>query len=492
MSMTKIAHCTAPKGDHRLYLLPAGKALPATLPLHEHWQRILERKHVKAAELAKSPLVADLPDGTRAALVMADAGQARFERLTVLRKAVMLLLDESPRQLCIVSLGADPTVDEDAVYVALVNGAALPQQKKKPPKPLEKLWVCRPGHSGRADRRASADFSGVTALAQANLLARELTALPPNRLDPVQYRKRLRALAREKRFSITEYDFRKLQKLGAGAFCAVAQGSDADGGGAAIVHLSWQPKRKIAKRIALVGKGICFDTGGHNLKPGTFMTSMHTDMGGSAVALALLVAAAELDLPVRIDCWLAIAKNHVSPTAYVPGDIVTALNGTTIEVVHTDAEGRMVLADALVLATRATQDTKPDLVMDFATLTGSMKTALGRRYAGVFASDDELAALAVAAGRSSGERVCVFPQDADYDAALDSSVADVKQCTLEGGADHILATRFLSRFVGDTRWLHMDLSPTNCAGGLGAVATDLTGFGVSWGLALLRSWAETP
>jgi leucyl aminopeptidase len=218
------------------------------------------------------------------------------------------------------------------------------------------------------------------------------------------------------------------------------------------------------------------------------MAGMHEDMAGSAVALALLCAAAELKLPIAIDCWLAIARNHISPTAYAQGDIVTALNGTTIEVVHTDAEGRMVLADTLALATKA----QPDLTIDFATLTGSMITALGTRYSGVFATNDALAALAVAAGKESGERVCVFPQDEDYEAALESKVADVKQCTLENDADHILAARFLGRFVGKTPWIHVDLSAASCNGGLGAVASDTTGFGVSWGLALLRSWAGTP
>jgi leucyl aminopeptidase len=352
----------------------------------------------------------------------------------------------------------------------------LPQQKKKMPAALKEIVLPR--------RPAGADF--CIARARANLLARELTALPPNRLDPAHYRQRLRALAKEKRFSIEEYGFRTLKKMGAGAFCAVAQGSDGEGGGAAIVKLSWRPKKAV-QTLALVGKGICYDTGGHNLKPAKYMAGMHEDMNGSAVALAILCAAAELKLPVAIDCWLAIAKNHLSPTAYAQGDIVTALDGTTIEVVHTDAEGRMVLADTLALAAKG----KPQLMIDFATLTGSMMSALGQRYSGVFASSDALAAQAVAAGRESGERICVFPQDADYEAALDSKVADIKQCTLEGDADHILAARFLGRFVGKTPWIHMDLSAASCTGGLGAVATDTTGFGVNWGMALLQTSLQT-
>jgi leucyl aminopeptidase len=476
-TLPKLTVTANPKSSHRLILLPAGKSLPADLPERDFWQRLLKRKDSKTEELAKSPVAADLPDGTRAALVMIDADKPRFERLTALRKATMLLLDETPKKLAIVPLGVADDTLADALYVALVNGMPLPQQKKKPAQTLKEVILDR--------RPASADF--CMALARANLLARELTALPPNLLDPAHYRQRLRALAKEKKFSIEEYDFRKLKKLGAGAFCAVAQGSDGNGGEAAIVHLSWQPK-KATKNIALVGKGICYDTGGHNLKPAKYMAGMHEDMNGSAVALSILCAAAELNLPVRIDCWLAIAKNHLSPTAYAQGDIVTALNGTTIEVVHTDAEGRMVLADTLALAAKQ----KPELMIDFATLTGSMMTALGARYSGVFASSDALAAQAVAAGKASGERVCVFPQDADYEPALDSKVADIKQCTLEGDADHILAARFLGRFAGKTPWIHMDLSAASCTGGLGAVATDTTGFGVSWGIALLHSWAGTP
>ena len=484
-ALPKITVSAKPQGDHLLYLLPAGKALPDGLPQGPFWRQLLKRRDAKAAELAKAPQAADLPDGSRAALVMIDPAKSRFERLTALRKATMLLLDETPATLCIVPHGVDDEAVQDAVYVALVNGVPLPAQKKKPVQALQEIIAV----SADGRRPAGADFSAVAALARANLLARELTALPPNLLDPAHYRKRLRTLAKERGFAIEEYDFKRLKKMGAGAFCAVAQGSHGEGGDAAIVRLSWRPRKKGMETLALVGKGICYDTGGHNLKPAKYMAGMHEDMNGSAVALAILCAAAELDLPVAIDCWLAIAKNHLSPTAYAQGDIVRALDGTTIEVVHTDAEGRMVLADALALAAKQ----KPGLLIDFATLTGSMQVALGQRYSGVFASDATLAAQAVAAGQASGERVCVFPQDADYEPALDSKVADIKQCTLEGDADHILAARFLGRFVGKAPWMHVDLSASSCNGGLGAVATDLTGFGVAWGIAILkeRSCAAT-
>ncbi|MDP2824461.1 MAG: leucyl aminopeptidase family protein [Sulfuritalea sp.] len=470
---------------HGLMVLAATDSLPADLPQRSQWLAVLKRKDMKARDLAKTPLALDLPDGRRLALLMVDIALSRFERLTRLRKAAMLLQDEAPQRLSIwVAAGEGmDDVARDAAYVAQINGMPLPVRKKKPAAALKRIDLFAP--------LAAADLAPVDALARANLLARELTALAPNELTPASYRKRIRGLAAESGLAFEEFDYRRLKKMGAGAFCAVAQGSHRED--AAIVHLSWRPKGA-QKTVALVGKGICFDTGGHNLKSARTMAGMHEDMNGSAVALALTLAAAEVKLPVAIDCWLAIAHNHLSPGAYKQNDIVTALDGTTIEVVHTDAEGRMVLADTLLLATdpqaKGGGKTKPDLVIDFATLTGSMHVALGARYSGVFASSEPLAALAVAAGHASGERVCVFPLDEDYDPALDSKVADVKQCTLDGEADHILAARFLQRFTRQRPWLHVDLSASSCSGGLGATASDLTGFGVAWGLTLLARWLK--
>jgi leucyl aminopeptidase len=462
--------------SHALIVIPENAALPAELPARAQWLAVLKRKGMKPAELARTPLAIDLSDGRRLALLMSDAKLTRFERLTRLRKAVMLLQEESPKMLAI--WATDAGMARDAVFTALVNGVPLPARKKKPAVALTAIQLFSP--------LTEDDLTPVIALARANILARQLTASAPNELTPATYRKQIRRMAKAQGLAIEEYGFKRLKKMGAGAFCAVAQGSHHED--AAIVHLSYKPSGKAAsKSVALVGKGICFDTGGHNLKPARYMAGMHKDMNGSAVALALTLAAAEMQLPVAIDCWLAIAHNHISSTAYTQDDILTALDGTTIEVVHTDAEGRLVLADTLTLASRG----KPDLVIDFATLTGSMHVALGERYSGVFASSDELAALAVASGRASGERVSVFPLDADYDAALDSRVADVKQCTLEGEADHILAALFLQRFTGQRPWLHVDLSSARCAGGLGALASDLTGFGVVWGATLLAQWLQS-
>lgn len=465
---------TLAKASHVLFVMPKSKGLAVTLPGADTLRARLTRRHMKPEELAKTPLSGDLESGALVVWVMLDAKQATFERHTLMRKALKPLLDEQPKEIAIVVFGGAEErrlAAEAAIYAALVNGAVLPQRKKKEEsRPLQKLSL----HGYKAED----DFILLRGQAEGNELARELTMLPANELTPELYRERIRKLAKENGWKSTEYDMKKLRKIGAGAFVAVAQGSSEDD--AAIVHLRYRhPEAR--KNVALVGKGICFDTGGHNLKPARYMHGMHEDMNGSAVSLGILLAATRANLPLNIDCWLALAQNHISPKAYKQNDVVTALNGTTIEIIHTDAEGRMVLADTLTLAARE----KPDLIVDFATLTGSMATALGARYSGIFSNREKFVEQAVAAGKVSGERVCSFPLDADYEEGLDSQIADIKQCSMEGEADHILAARFLMRFIEGAPWLHVDLSASNCKGGLGAVASDVNGFGVGWGMALL-------
>jgi leucyl aminopeptidase len=473
------SNADAKRARHVLIVLSAGGDLQAIgpLPFRPALEAAMKRRKKKLADLRKSPLTAE-SDGALVSWVMDDATRPVFERQTLLRKSLQPLLAEHPQELTIAVFGerqARQAAAGVAVYAAWVNGATLPQRKKKlEGAPLKTIRL-----HGYED---ATSYAGLRAQAEGNLLCRELTVLPPNELTPGTYRARVRELAKAERWAIEEFDMKRLRKMGAGAFVAVAQGSDVDD--AAIVRLSYRP-RGAKKTIALVGKGICFDTGGHNLKPPKYMAGMHEDMNGSAVAIGILLAASRARLAVGIDCWLALAQNHISPRAYKQNDIVTALNGTTIEIVHTDAEGRMVLSDTLTLAARE----KPDLMIDFATLTGSMHVALGDRYSGIFATSDEIARQALAAANASGERLCVFPMDDDYDDALESPVADVKQCTLDGGADHILAARLLKRFTDDLPWIHMDLSASSAKGGLGAVGTDVTGFGVGWGYTLLKDIA---
>jgi leucyl aminopeptidase len=470
----------ATQAAHVLMVLPKSGNLDAVgrVPFADGLQRVLSRRRKKPGDLAKAPVTTDLPHGGLAAWIMVDMTASTFAMQSTLRKGMESLLSEKPRAIAIAVFGALDArrrLAELAVYAAWVNGARLPERKRKRDAvSLQRIEL----HGHQSDN----GFADLRALALGNTLCRELTVLPPNELTPGEYRARLKQLAGEKGWEREEYDVKRLREMGAGAFVAVAQGSAEDD--AAIVHLRYRAGRA-RKTIALIGKGICFDTGGHNLKTARYMHGMHEDMNGSAVALGILLAASEARLPVNLDCWMALARNDISPRAYRQNEVVAALNGTTIEIIHTDAEGRMVLADTLALAARG----KPDVMVDFATLTGSMHVALGDRYSGIFASSDELARQALAAGTESGERVCVFPMDEDYDSALDSAVADVKQCTLEGHADHILAARFLKRFTENRPWIRMDLSGSGCKGGLGAVGSDVTGFGVAWGMVLLRALA---
>ena len=466
---------------HLLFVLP--EECPEYLPFSAALDAKLKRLSKKYADLSKSPVLVDLPNGALASWLVLESGLSAFKRQTLLRKAIKPLLDENPEVLAIAVYGDEVSRQQsakDAFYVASVNAAELPDRKSKAsksegkPKSLKAISI--------NGWKVEDDFADVQALVAGNVLTRTLTMTPPNDLNPTQYRHKIAELAKSNGWQYQEFDMTKLAQMGAGAFVAVGQGSDPQD--AAIVHLTYLPA-DAKKHIALVGKGICFDTGGHNLKPAKYMSGMHEDMNGSAVALGVLLAATKARLPIKIDCWLAIAQNHISPRAYKQNDVVTALNGTTIEIVHTDAEGRMVLADTLTLASRE----KPDWMVDFATLTGSMMSALGDRYSGVLGNKPELLCKAVGVGASVGERVCAFPFDDDYDEDIESSIADVKQCTLEGGADHVHATRFLAKFVeNDTPWLHVDLSSYNRKGGLGAVASDVNGFGVALTFELLKQY----
>jgi leucyl aminopeptidase len=330
---------------------------------------------------------------------------------------------------------------------------------------------------------SSDGYKRTLAEAHGNALSRYLSMLPPNILTPSDYLKKLQLLSKEYKWKLDFFDVAALKRKKAGAFLAVSQGSSVQDAG--IVCLRYNPTRvSRMDKLALVGKGICYDTGGVNLKPAKYMFGMHEDMQGSAVALGVFLALTKLKVDYPVECWLALATNHIGPKAYKPNDIITAADGTTIEIVHTDAEGRMVLADTLVFAS----EKKPSLIIDYATLTGACVYSIGSSYSGVFSNREKFIPELIRSGQESGERVWPFPMDEDYETSLKSDVADIKQCAVEGNADHILAARFLSRFVKhDIPWIHMDLSSSKNKGGLAHIPTDSTGFGIRYTLELLFS-----
>ena len=428
----------------------------------------------------------DLPNenGTHVILQTMDVDASTFELLTTARELAAAVQRLDPPSLLLQLAGFDQVagarVLEILTAALLASACPMPSYKSDKDKPaaLKRIDIY-----GLAEK---ADLSQVSAEITGNHLARWLAALPANELTPARYRKFVGKLAADAGWKMEFLDSRALARKKAGAFLAVCQGSPTRDAG--IVHLTYTPKKRRTgkgktRKLALVGKGICFDTGGVNLKPAKYMNGMHEDMQGSAVALGTLLALTRLQVDYRVDCWLALAENHVGNKAYKPNDVVVASNGTSIEVKHTDAEGRMVLADTLALASK----TKPYLLIDYATLTGACIYSLSSRYSGVFSNRDSLNGPLTTAGRNSGERVWPFPLDKDFDESLKSGIADTLQCTLEGDADHILAARFLQRFINDDiHWVHMDLAASNHKGGLAHIPTDTTGFGIRYTLNLLQ------
>lgn len=435
-------------------------------------------------------LAAHLPPGTRVTLarlpaVPADgSGTCMHALLRFGGQVAAEALSEKPKQLALLLLGV-PEAEQPRVAGSLLLGLhahhlPLPQFRSKPRlSPLARVTLLG------AEREL--DLERVMIEAEALHLVRWLTSLPANHLDAGNYRELARTLAKRHGWSFRFHDQGELRRLGAGAFLAVAQGNG-PGSEAGIVRLRYRPDGRRSKPdIALVGKGIIFDTGGVNLKPFRAMLDMHQDMSGSAVALGLLLALTRLKSRLAVDCYLAITENRIGPAAVKPRDVIRALDGTTIEMIHTDAEGRLVLADTLALAGRE----KPSMICDFATLTGSCVHAVSERYSGVFSNRPALHGPLVMAGQASGERLWPFPLDPDFDDDLDSSVADVLQCAVDAPADHILAARFLQRFVpADTTWVHMDLSSASRRQGLGQVPGGATGFGIRCMLALLVDQRE--
>jgi leucyl aminopeptidase len=409
-----------------------------------------------------------------------------FERLQSAGKLARSALESEPETLLIWERNCDLEAVGPALHATLaaLQAAAFRFATfKSKPKPRTRL--------ARIDLALGRKLSGLDATlasSAGNNLARWLTALPPNTLTAAAYRRLLQELARRSRLSYRFYGEPELKRLGAGAFLAVSQGNGTRDAG--IVRLAYRPRGATSPAVSLVGKGICFDTGGTNLKAHKGMLDMHTDMEGSAVAVGSLYALQAMGSPTAVDCWLAITENRIGPLAYKPQDVVRAQNGTTIQVIHTDAEGRMVLADTLCLAARA----KPGAIIDYATLTGACVYALTERYSGAFTNRPEGREAIEAAGAASGERVWCFPMDKDFDSDLESTVADVLQCSIDSKGDHILAARFLSRFVPKSiPWLHLDLSAGTRHGGLAHIATEITGFGVRYTLELLRrGWPSLP
>ena len=323
----------------------------------------------------------------------------------------------------------------------------------------------------KSPAQARRTFASLDKVAEGVTLTRDLVSEPPNVLFPKSFAAEARKLSRLG-LKVDVLGERKMRELRMRTLLAVGQGAEHE---SQLVVMHWNGAAKSKRPIAFVGKGVCFDSGGLSLKPPGAMEQMKCDMGGAGVVTGLMKALAGRKAKVNAVGVIGLVENMPSGGAVRPGDIITSMSGQTIEVLNTDAEGRLVLADALWYTQSRL---KPRFMVDLATLTGAMIVALGHEYAGVFSNDDDLASNLVAAGSATGEKLWRLPLDKAYDKKLDCGIADMKNI---GGRDagSITAAQFLQRFVNEVPWAHLDIAgvtwsskdaPTVPKGG--------TGFGV--------------
>jgi leucyl aminopeptidase len=317
-------------------------------------------------------------------------------------------------------------------------------------------------------------FAPRSHLTDGVIIARDLVNEPPNVLYPEEFAKRATAL-RKLGVVVEVLDAAAMKKLGMGALLGVAQGSARPG---RTVVMTYNGGKRGEQPVAFIGKGVCFDTGGISIKPSGSMEDMKGDMGGAACVVGLMHALAARKAKANVVGAIGLVENMPDGNAQRPGDIVTSMSGQTIEIINTDAEGRLVLADVLwYVATKF----KPKFMIDLATLTGAIMVALGTEHAGLFSNDDELADRLIKAGQETGEKVWRMPLGPEYDKLIDSQFADMKNTGSRHGGS-ITAAQFLQRFVNDTPWAHLDIAGT----AMGAPKSEINqSWGSGYGVRLL-------
>jgi leucyl aminopeptidase len=307
------------------------------------------------------------------------------------------------------------------------------------------------------------------------IIARDLVNEPPNVLFPAEFARRASSL-RKLGVDIDVLDVKAMKKLGMGALLGVGQGSTQP---SRTVIMRWNGGKKGDRPVAFIGKGVCFDTGGISIKPAASMEDMKGDMGGAACVVGLMHALAARKARVNAVGAIGLVENMPDGNAQRPGDIVTSMSGQTIEIINTDAEGRLVLADVLWYVAKKF---KPKFMIDLATLTGAIMVALGTEYAGLFSNNDQLSERLTTVGQATGERVWRMPLGPEYDKQIDSQFADMKNTGTRNGGS-ITAAQFLQRFVDDTPWAHLDIAGT----AMGAPKTDINqSWGSGYGVRLLE------
>ncbi|WP_026918674.1 leucyl aminopeptidase [Gordonia shandongensis] len=361
--------------------------------------------------------------------------------------------------------------------------SAKSRSTKQPPATV--LLAVAAANKGTKNKQARADLDRAVIVAESVAMARDFVNTPPNVLSPAEFADRARILGSAAGLSVEILDDAELEKAGYGGIIGVGKGSSRK---PRLVRLTHEAKGA-QQRVALVGKGITFDTGGISIKPAAGMENMTSDMGGAAAVIAAAVAAARLDVPVTVTATVPMAENMPSATAQRPGDVLTQYGGTTVEVLNTDAEGRLVLADAIV---RALED-EPDYLIDTATLTGAQMVALGTRTPGVLGTDDFRDRVATIS-QEVGENGWPMPMPSELRSDLDSRVADIANVTNHRWGGMLSAAVFLREFVSDdVQWAHIDVAGPafNTGSPWGYTAKGGTGVPVRTIVAVLEDIAGT-
>ena len=313
-------------------------------------------------------------------------------------------------------------------------------------------------------------------------LTRDLVSEPPNYLNPEKFVSEIKKLSKLG-LKVDIFDYSKMKKIGMNALLGVAQGSK---NLPYFVTITWKPNNsKNKKPISFIGKGVCFDTGGISLKPAKFMEDMKYDMAGAGAVVGLMKTLALRKSKSYVVSAVALVENMPGGAAQRPGDIVKSYSGKTIEVLNTDAEGRLILADAIYYID---EQYKPELIVDLATLTGAIVVSLGSEYAGLFSNNDKLSEKLIKAGEIENEKLWRFPLHKNYDKLMDSKIADIQNINYSGGAGSITAAQFLQRFLkNNTPWAHLDIAGMAWTKkDLDIIPTGATGYGVK----LLNKFVE--
>jgi len=341
---------------------------------------------------------------------------------------------------------------------ALVEGAILGTYrfdkylKEKNDKTIDSVTVVEPEARHRVAAQQGVRLGEIWAAS--TCLTRDFVNEPANVVTPAYLAKRAAEIARAGGLKLKILERADCARLGMGAYLGVAQGSEEP---PKFIHLTYTPKGRPRRRIAVIGKGITFDSGGLDLKPADGMLRMKDDMSGAAAVLGIFHALPKLRLPIEVHGLIAATENMPSGTAQRPGDIVRAMNGLTIEIGNTDAEGRLTLADALAYAAKVV---KPDEIVDMATLTGAIVMALGLGVSGLFATDEALASRVLAATEAAGERMWRLPLHEEYKEGIKSDIADLNNISSQRGGGAIVAALFMRDFTGGLPWAHLDIAGT--------------------------------